>query len=139
MGGPPPVPDFVVSPRQQNLDFEKLPVPENAVFRCAIADHHGTDSNHLSFLKGDRILVLREKEGAVWAIGERSGLVCEFLFVICCTESDRMREDCFQFLTLLLKRKIPQALWEQGPEETRDPNSKSYLLGESFHYAFHTS
>jgi hypothetical protein len=56
------------------MDFSSIPTPASPVIVVAQADFRGDESkNQLSFLKGDKLLVLRAKPGAPWAIGERLG------------------------------------------------------------------
>ncbi len=56
------------------MDFSSIPYPSTPSYVVAQADFRGDETkNQLSFLKGDKLLVLRAKPGAPWAIGERVG------------------------------------------------------------------
>jgi hypothetical protein len=56
------------------MDFSSIPYPPTPSYVVAQADFRGDETkNQLSFLKGDKLLVLRVKPGAPWGIGERVG------------------------------------------------------------------
>ncbi len=65
------------------MDFSSIPVPANPSYVVAAAEFRGDESQgQLSFLKGDKLLVLRAKPGAPWAIGMRVGSEARGLYPV---------------------------------------------------------
>ena len=69
-------------------DFSQLPVPAKSLTVQATDDYRGDSARgQLSFLRGDRILVLKLKPGSPWAIGQRVGSDVRGLYPVEYTES----------------------------------------------------